>query len=336
MNARSFGFLRRYLTFTLLLSAAAHADPKPDISEEVTVYGDLFARWDNTRWKVENELVLPFRLPLNMELNKGFQTYAVQMETVFLCAKSWKLGPKSWEVDCTIEDFAIRSLVREKKPSQQLIDNSRQVLAEIDERLTGARIQLQVTDDGRVTNFDLEGLSKDNRRLAEIHEVQRQLMRQVLVGFHLKLRKDRMLQEGKWHEYNSELMSIPVPPELTASAGSSLLVHHLNHYQGHVLVQSIGEAGLFVDYGGRREVTYSARLDGVAIFDPSEGYMIERVWTLNGSPSASAQFGQGYWHTGKIAKLEKETVVQLGETAPVVQEDREFEGLKTWKSLKFD
>ncbi len=299
----------------------------------MTVYGDLFARWDNTRWRVDTELVLPFRLPLNMELNKGFATQAVQMETVFLCAKSWKLGPKSWEVDCTIEDFALRSVVRGKKPSEKLIASSREVLAEIDERLTGARIQIQVSDDGRVTNFDLEGLSKDNRRLAEMHEVQRQLMRRVLVGFHMKLRKGRALQEGKWHEYNSEIMSIPVPPELTASAGSSTVVHYLNHYQGHVLVQSIGEAGMFIDYGGGREVNYKARLDAVAIFDPVEGFMTERVWSLKGTPSAAAIGGPGYWHAGKIVMLDKDTVVKLGPTAPISPEGRVIEGLEAWKSM---
>jgi len=313
---------------------AAWAGPTSNVAEEVVVYGALFARWDNTRWKVETELVLPFRLPLNREINQGFQTRAIQMETVFLCSKTWKLGRKSWEVDCTIEDFAIRSAVRQKNPRPTHIETVRSVLGEIDQRLTGARIQIQVSDDGRVTNFDLEGVSKDNRRLSEMHEVQRQLMRQVLAGFHMRLRKGRALKIGKWHEYNSEIMTVPVPPELTASAGSSLVVHYLNAYDGHVLVQSIGEGGLYVDYGGGREVTYVARLDGVAIFDPNEGYMIERVWTLRGDPSASAQFGLGYWHTGQIAMLGRDDLVKLGDTGPVAAQGIEIEGLISWVPMR--
>jgi hypothetical protein len=311
----------------------ASAEPKPEVSEEVVVYADLFARWDNTRWSVRTELFLPFRLPLNMELNKGFQTYAVQMETVFVCNKTWKLGRRHMEVDCVIEDFAMRSLVREKKPKPQRIEDMRQVLQELDERLTGARIQLQVADDGRVTNFDLEGLKKDNRRLAEMHEVQRQLMRQVLAGFHLRLRREAVLKEGQWHEYNSELMTIPVPPELTASAGSSLLVHYLNAYEGYAMVQSIGEAGLFIDYGGGREVTYSANFDGVALFDPEDGFMVERVWTLRGTPTASAQFGLGYWHVGRIRLLEEREPVVIGSTGPRAAAGVTIVGLEAWETM---
>ena len=311
----------------------ARAAPGADASEEVVVYADRFARWDNTRWSVQTELFLPFRLPLNMELNKGFQTFAVQMETVFVCNKTWTLGRRHMEVDCVIEDFAVRSLVREKKPKAQRIQSMREVLQEIDERLTGARIQLQVADDGRVTNFDLEGVKKDNRRLSEMHEVQRQLMRQVLAGFHLRLRRGSELKEGQWHEYNSELMTIPVPPEVTASAGSSLLVHHLNAYQGYAMVQSIGEAGLFIDYGGGREVTYSANFDGVALFDPEDGFMVERVWTLRGTPTASAQFGLGYWHVGRIRLLEEREPVVIGSTGPRAAAGVAIIGLEAWETM---
>ena len=48
--------------------------PAADVAEEVVVYGDLFARWDGTRWFIETETVLPYTLSLTADENRSVRT----------------------------------------------------------------------------------------------------------------------------------------------------------------------------------------------------------------------------------------------------------------------
>ncbi|MEQ1501157.1 MAG: hypothetical protein ABMB14_02955 [Myxococcota bacterium] len=311
-------------------SSAADTDVSADAAEEVVVWGDLFARWDDTRWMVTTELGLPYALVLAKDENAEFDAQELQLRTVIACSKEWKLGRHKFEVACRIEDFAIQAAIGERRVSPEDIARAQSVLDEIDAKLTGAALSLQVADDGRVTNLDLEGVPSSNRRQTEIHETLRQVMSRVIVGFNLKLRKFNQLNEGKWYEYNSTLMSMPVPPSIPATQGSNMVVHYLNPYQGQLVVQSIGKGLVAV-----QDVNYTIDLIGVSIFDKDEGFMLERVWAIDGTTTASALFSSnGYFNAGRIWVLGKDTKPDCGPTQVVNGRGQSVEGLPKWVPIE--
>ena len=46
-----------------IVSAAVEAADE-EVAEEIVVWGDLFARWDDTRWMITTEVVLPYAMTL--------------------------------------------------------------------------------------------------------------------------------------------------------------------------------------------------------------------------------------------------------------------------------
>lgn len=274
----------------LVIPSVARAD---DEVEEIVVWGDLFARWDDTRWFVSAELGLPIPLLFARDENIAFETRELAMAMVYACSKEWKLTKRRFEVTCTVEDFGVRAAVDEWEVTERDVERAQRVLDEIDAKLTGAALSLQVADDGRVTNIGLDGVPKDNRRESAIHESLRLLLTRAFVGFHLKMQKYNQLDQRQWLEHNSTIMNLP------GSLGSNRIVHSLDRYGGHVVVQSVGFGMTTVGLAN-----FVTDFVGVSIFDDVEGFMVERVWTLQGKSTASGFFDQGtYFQAGRITML---------------------------------
>ncbi|MFT5460038.1 MAG: hypothetical protein ACI9K2_006553 [Myxococcota bacterium] len=205
--------------------------------EEVIVIGDPFARWDGTRWYVATEIITPLGLQLQRDENDQFWSHAFQLRSVFACEKDYKLGAKRFEVHCTIEDIGIQAHSRQRTVKEAQRAQVQRVLDELDAKLTGVDIQLQVKDDGSVSNVDIEGLSRSNRREGLIAETLRQLVARMALGFHMRI-PDGAEKAGKWAEYKSALMSMP---SIQSSNANSTVMHFVNPYKGQRLVQTVGE-----------------------------------------------------------------------------------------------
>lgn len=319
----------------LLFVALARGQSEEDVAEEIVVWGDLFARWDDTRWFIATELGLPFPFAFAKDENLSFGSREFQIRTILRCNKDWKLGRRRYEVGCVIEDFAMQAAIDERRVKEGDITKAQAVLDEIDAKLSGAAVQLQVADDGRVTNIDLEGVTADNSREQVIAETLRQVMGRIVFGFDLKLQKYNQLHEGKWPEYNSKLMTFPLPPEVGGAPSSSLIVHYLNRYKGHILVQSIGKGVVQLPLDDTFNPTWTTDLIGVSLFDPDQGFMLERVWALSGESSASAMFDQGaYFHAGRITMLGAEDKPDLGPTRVVNGRRQHTPELPAWEPIE--
>jgi hypothetical protein len=179
-------------------------------------------------------------------------------------------------------------------------------------------------------NLALDGVPKDNSREDVIHETLRQVLSRAVVGFNLKMQKYNQLHEGKWAEYNSTVMSMPLPPDVAGSAGSNMLVHHLNRYKGHVIVQSIGKGMTSVERSGTM-VNFTTDFIGVSTFDDDEGFMTERVWALHGTNTASSFFDQGeYFNAGKITMLGADDRPDCGASRPVNGRSQSYPFMPVW------
>jgi hypothetical protein len=312
----------------MAVTAVAQDEP----AEEIVVWGDLFARWDDTRWLVATEITTPLTFTLKKDENAEFATQEILVRSVIACSKDWKLGPKRYEVGCKLEDISLKAAVAERRVNEADVARAQSVLDEIDVKLTGALLQLQVADDGRVTALSLDGIDTSTSRERTIQETMRQILSRQVVGFNLKLRKYNQLNEGKWQEYNSSIMSMPMPDG--TPSGSNLVVHYLNRFRGELIVQSIGKGVSAVPLVPPRN--YELELIGVSRFDPNEGFMLERVWALTGKESAGSFLTHGgdYFSAGRILMLGETDRPDLGTTQVVNGKNQSVANLPAWVSIE--
>lgn len=299
------------------LAAADEADTEEvDVTQEIVVWGDRFARWDNTRWFIETEVVQPWPLLLARDQNLEFETQEYRIRTIFACEKTHELSLRRQEVDCVIEDIGILANLANRRFNDERARNAQLVLDEIDGKLTGAAMQLRVADDGRVMGIEIEGIPTRNRRQNRIQQTLTQMMARLIVGFDLELQDGNQLHQGVWVEQNTKLLFLE-----TQSQGSNYVKHYLDPYQGQIVVQSIGKGistveqmtstSLSGDNVGRvgmrgqsLENRFKLRLDGVSLFDAREGYLIERVWAIEGRSNPAGTFVTlKYNHTGTVRVL---------------------------------
>jgi hypothetical protein len=279
--------------------------------DELIVYGDLFARWSDTRWFIETEVRLPTWMFWAANLNYEMRVVAFQIRAVLACEKEWKLSRRRYEVACRMEDIAIQAAIMEDK-----FKHAQAILDEMVGKLKGAAVQLQVLDNGRVSNIDLEGLPPPrNRRENQIAEALRVILSRLVVGFDMKLRKSNFLETGQWVENRSALLSMP---SVSLSPASGLVVHQLNGFDGHILVQTKGEGQILGDDGSN----YAVEINGVSIYDEDQGFMTERVWSLVGRRTAESFFAYGtaladYAHAGRLRMLGDTEKVDVGPTREV-------------------
>jgi len=206
------------------------------VDEEVVVYEDAFARWNDTRWYVEGEVLMPVPLVLGVDRKHALRTAGTQVRMVLNCNFD-HAGKKRAEVDCAIEDISWKALAVSGAPGprrQALLDANLQAL---DQATSAATLQLQVRSDGRVTNVDLEGIEARNTQDRLLQEGIRQVLAQAVGGFHLHLRDPGSLPEVV-RERNAKLMQMPSP---TASRGSSMLTHSVaRHPDGYDVLTTEG------------------------------------------------------------------------------------------------
>lgn len=206
------------------------------VDEEVVVYEDAFARWNDTRWHVEGEVLMPVPLVLGVDRKHAVRTAGTQVRMVLACNVD-HAGKKRAEVDCAIEDISWKALAVSGAPGprqQARIDANLQAL---DQATSAATLQLQVRSDGRITNVDLEGIEARNSQDRLLQEGIRQVLAQAMGGFHLHLRDPGSLPEVV-RERNAKLMQMPSP---TASRGSSMLTHTVaRHPDGYDVLTTEG------------------------------------------------------------------------------------------------
>jgi hypothetical protein len=322
---------------TLAIAAALWATPEAragddtdeDVDETITVYSDLFKRWDGTRWHIKTEIVFPTSMPFADDHNHAFSAEALQIRTILACDKDWKLTGKRWQVHCKIEDIGLEAVVaRRTVPTGRVQD----LLDIMDQKLTGADLQLQVLEDGRIEAVDLEGVSKRNSAEAALEESLRQILMRVTAGFDMRLRKFNDLRPGNWIEYTSKLMTLPSD---TASQGTSMVGNKLSRMDGHIIVESQGKGVATVGEGDSTN-TYTTKLASVAVYDDQNGYMTERVWAMNAKPTASSWVAgdSHYWHAGRIRQLKPDEKPDVGATTVISAPARPVAGLPEWVSIE--
>lgn len=312
------------------LPGALQAEETVEKTEEVFVFADKFARWDRTRWYAEAQIGFPLPAKYIAVENLEFRVTAVQIRSQFVCEKTWRRGKKGYEVLCDIEDVSLRATAFEKKPN-----DPDKVLQEMDDLASKAKIRLYVMDDGRVNNIDIEGISASLQREQIVRENIRQLYMRLMAGFNLKMPKQSQMFDNQWVEYGSTLFALPG----MRSQSGGYVVHQVNPYKGHLVVQSIGDA-LISDGVEDRPSFYSVHLDSVSIYRPEDGIMTERAYVVQGMTTASSALANGfsggnYFHTGRVQMLGERERIDCGFTARVLAPNAPpEEGVPIWEPME--
>ncbi len=254
-------------------------------------------------WVIENEVQLPAYIWVMAEFNKEARLLAFATRMVVTCKEGRPYSKRATEVDCRIDDFAMKGAAVEGDRGLLL-----PILDEVDTRLTGATLQVILRHDGRVTNIALHGTPKSNRRVNLMQETMRLILSRAIVGFDLHLPKNGAAPDGVWAEFGGMLMSAPTD---RGSQGSAETAHLVERVDGDLAVIESAGRGMIVpaEDGSVHRNFFDTRLEAVAVFDLKQGMLRERVWSAFGTPTASSTITVGgagiqYLQSGKIRALD--------------------------------
>jgi hypothetical protein len=118
-----------------------------------------------------------------------------------------------------------------------------------------------------------------------------------------------------------------------ATLGRSAVVHRLRVVKGAYVVESEGLG--IVDAGIEMPLTYEGDLRGVAAYDSNMGYLTERRWVLDMSPTATNALNVGgdgwtYWQIGMLQVLGADEHPDLGASEQVARPQQRDSQLPAW------
>ncbi len=269
-------------------------------------------QWDWSqphRYFIQTQVQLPEMIWLAARVNKQARVDLFDLRLVTQCSPGEPLSRNKWEVICTIEDIALsaEALPQEEGLVQPIVE-------ELDERMTGAKVQLQIRGDGRMVNIDLEDVERVNRRFGGINENLRLILTRGFAGLDLPLPEG---PERGWYQHSSWIMRAPAAD---GSVGSSEIVHRVIGESGDIV--TIGTSGRAVILPGDGRNKYDTRMGGEATFDRRTGQMLERSWSMAGGPTASSLIAQGtegypYLQQGHIVALSEDQSWDVGESLEI-------------------
>jgi hypothetical protein len=255
------------------------------------------------RYLVETTVLVPglWELDVRVDSSTFVRTNKVKLRMVMDCSPIDEL-PQGWELRCDLEDVTLTAGRIEGDPAEDLA----LALEVLDQRLTGAWMQIVYDRDGRVRSLDLEGTSKADQRARQGHEWSRQLLRRAMSGMDLQLpQEDPSLP---WAESNSLLLASPID---APAPSISRTQHRASRNEAGWIIRSTGTGTVTL---GSAESAYMANTWSEAIWD-DEG-LAERRWAAVAEPSATAadRTRMPYLQGGYLRRLEPGEVVDIGNT----------------------
>ncbi len=269
--------------------------------------------WDwssEHRYFLETEVRLPLLMWFFREFNEQARVTAFRVRMVTTCRPE-EVGKRRSEVLCTIEDVGLSA---SGLPQEQGL--LQPILEELDERLSGAEVQLLVRSDGRLANIDLEGLDRRYQRVGRMNENLRLIVTRAFAGLDLPLPEvhhDGVLHP-QWVQTDSWLLRAPVA---TGNFGTAQVIHSTQDVDSRVMeIVTVGR-GILVPGGGRNQ--YDVVLEGEATFDTRGGRMLDRSWSMMGVPTPSSAISEGtagypYLQIGRVTHLPNDQTVDVGVT----------------------
>jgi len=210
---------------------------------------------------------------------------------------------KLTRVTCTLDTIMFHGL-----PYKGDEEKLERIMAEYKEMMTGAQLEIDIAEDGRIRALDLEGVSKDSLRESLIQEYLRQLMRKLVAPLDVITPKDGVDPGAAW-----KYKGYPIGYELlsrTGTAGKVALEFRTDEGRnGHAMLVAEGGGNVATnadaDQGAQAGVNMVG--GGQYLIDAASSEVAYGEFTVSGELSARASgaltnpafYGLGGW-VGRI------------------------------------
>ncbi len=292
------------MALALPLATPAHAGPWVDGEAQ--------------RLELGVDVQLPRFLWFVADFNEQARATAFQVHAVMDCLPE-RISRKRLEVACTIDDI---SLAAAPMPSE--VGELEPVLTEMDRKLTGATLVLEVREDGRITNLALRQAQvrdQRNRRIRQMDENLRLILARLVAGLDLEQPRKGLQDGATWAQRQTLLTQAP---STLGTLGATELIHQVQRVEdGRIEVVSAGEAVIapanaFTDAPAD---LFDTELAARAWLTP-EGRLRSRTWGVVGRPTPSSALADGtaglpYTQRGVLRALEPGETPELAPTREI-------------------
>ncbi len=292
--------------------------------------------WDGDvkrQYLLRSQVLLPEFMQFNKEHNRDARVTEFLVSVITTCQAVVAIGKDKHELKCVIDDFAIAGA-----PPQSDQGKLKEIFDEVDGKLVnGGWMQLIVTNDGRITDQDLEGVDKSNSRNRSIHEVLRQVLGRLFASMDLQLPRKGVDPGSPWQQKSSPL-AMHFPSEF-GTFGSTDVTHQINsNTAGKVEITTTGRGSLgpaeFISVrtgSDRLKNTYDLSYRGVTVFDTKAGTMIEHEYLVEGMPTPSSMAAEGGEGVGYVQMTRLELIPE-GSKAPNLGPNEEIDPTRQYAS----
>lgn len=332
-----------------LALAAPVLDQSGTVAEEVIVYADPLAPWDDTRWLVKLETA-SWEERLTVDAARGqVTTWLWQVRAVIHCDVVERRN-KGGLVACSPERVGLAVVTDDRW--QRQVDRAmvEDVVNDVRATMLEGEVRLRVKDHGAARVLH-EPLQVGDDTIASV------LLHRVFDGFQLDLPDEGFYDGVQWTSTDEPLLKLRAGYE---SFGAEVVVHVGSAYRGTQLIQSRGEAqketvielqdvrqGAPRSVEERFEASYDANdemkinhsmhettisrtlaFDAAAILDRERGFVTERVWTVEGKRGIRMR------RLGRLLLLGDDDQPDLGLSGQVSPPDDPRPHLPAWTPLE--
>jgi len=238
--------------------------------------------WSRThRYYIGVQVQLPTSEWIATQYNHEARISAYDLQLVTTCSDAQVESRHVVQVDCRLDDVALSAA-----PLEQDVGLVQPILDQLDQSLTGAVVQLQMRDDGRINDIGLDAITHVDPRTGFINETLRLIVSRAFAGLDLSLPDDDALKS--WAQYRSWLMRTPSIDG--SSAGIEIVNRVRTVRDGETEITSVGRGTIAPGEGIDK---YDTRLASDTAFDTRFGRISDRTWTVAGGPTASSLIAQG-------------------------------------------
>ncbi len=254
-----------------------------------------------------------FTAPLNQDL-RVVEFYVALFTT---CRSEAAAGKKAFELRCKIDDVQLTAAPPEVDSNRDLV----QTLDEYDKMLLDAEIQMVFGADGRIRNFDLEGIDASIRRQREMQETLRLVLLRAYAGLELELPKKGDDGSTQWRQTESFAMQLP---KSVGTMGGVRLDHAVAGTEGTVVtIDTAGKgtisSGETIGAPGQERPRnfYDMDMRSRATFDTAQGTLVSRDYLVSGMPTASSAIATGVEGTPYVQAVHVELIPPNAKVKPL-------------------
>jgi len=239
------------------------------------------------RYRIAADVKLTQPLLFSAEYNKDVRVFDFAVAIDTKCQPTRAMS-KGWEIACDVTEAQFNA-----HAAANDVPIGMEVLAEWDQKLVdNATVTFVLTTDGRVQDFDVDGLNERNTRIRMIKETMRLVLLRGFAAFDLNLPKNG---DGAkpWKQKTQVMLQLPV---IDGMAGATQLQSEVAEEEGSKLtIDTVGRGTLTMQEVLDRKTpdSYDAVVRSRSLFDTSTGNLLERSYLVesNLTPGSGSAVG---------------------------------------------